>query len=207
MKPNAVVKHPFLAGRVAALLLASPHALASQTVPQTWLPGACIPQFALPLPIFGPGYNAALPRVDASRHPFLQIKMVETERQVLPAFTPPDGCPALSIRPTRVWAYETSDWLTGKLLGPAFWPAVTLETRRYVALTVKYVNALPRYGEPTTVNGVATTGFVQGLVTSDQTIHWANPLGLTGEMACLMPGAPAECWQPFLGPPPAVVHL
>ncbi len=43
-------------------------ARASETVPQTWLPGECIPQFAAPLPVFGPGYNAALPRVDASRH-------------------------------------------------------------------------------------------------------------------------------------------
>jgi FtsP/CotA-like multicopper oxidase with cupredoxin domain len=208
MKSKAgVASRSLLAAAAMAALSASTTALASATVPQTWLPGECIPQFVAALPVFGPGYNAALPRVDAARHPFLQIKMVETERQVLPPFTPAAGCPSVDIRPTRVWAYETSDWLTGKLLGPAFWPSVTLETRRNVPLTVKFVNALPRFGEPTTVNGVATTGFVQGLVTVDQTIHWTDPLGLTGPMACMMENSPPECWQPYLGSPPAVVHL
>lgn len=63
---------------------------------QIWLPGECIPQFATPLPVFGPGYNAALPRVDALRNPFLTVSMKETERQVLPAYpdSPPLGCPS-----------------------------------------------------------------------------------------------------------------
>jgi FtsP/CotA-like multicopper oxidase with cupredoxin domain len=206
IEPHASSKQ-LLAVLAVAVLTGSSTALASVTVPQTWLPGECIPQFAAALPVFGPGYNAALPRVDATKHPFLQVNMVEAERQVLPAFTPAAGCPAVDIRPTRIWAYETRDWITGSVLGPAFWPAVTLEAKRRVPLYVKYVNALPSFGEPTTVNGAATTGFVQGLVSVDQSIHWSNPLGLTGQMACMMPGAPPECWQPFLGKPPAVVHL
>jgi spore coat protein A len=205
-KSTATYRWP-VAVASAVVLLGATSALASVTVPQTWLPGECIPQFAAPLPVFGPGYNAALPRVDVEKHPFLQMKMVETERQVLPSFVPAPGCPAVAIAPTRVWAYETSDWITGKVLGPAFWPSVTLEAKRYTPLTVKFINALPRFGEPTTVNGVATTGLVQGLVTTDQSVHWSNSLGLTGPMACLMVGAPAECWQPYLGSPPAVVHM
>ena len=78
--------------------------IASTLVPgQTWLPGECIPQFETPLPVFGPGYNAALPRVDALRHPALNVKMVETERQVLPTFTSAGSCPSVTIQPTRVF--------------------------------------------------------------------------------------------------------
>lgn len=55
---------------------------ASTLVPQTWLPGECIPQFQVKLPVFGPGYNADLPRVDALSHPALTIKMKEASRQV-----------------------------------------------------------------------------------------------------------------------------
>ena len=182
-------------------------ARASETVPQTWLPGECIPQFAAPLPVFGPGYNAALPRVDASRHPFLRIRMVEAERDVLPAFSPAPGCPAVDIQPTRIWAYETSDWLSGTVLGPAFWPAVTIETRRFVPTVVRYQNELPRFGEAITINGVPTNATVQGLISTDQSLHWANPLGNTGSMNCSSANPPAECGQPYLDSPPAVPHL
>src|SRR5512141_1175180 len=105
-------------------------AYGSATVKQEWLPGECIPQFATPLPTFGPGPSAALPRVDAAANPFLTVTMKETERQVLPQFTPGQGCPNVNIQPTRVWAYETSNTFTGKVLGPAFWPAVTFDVRR-----------------------------------------------------------------------------
>jgi FtsP/CotA-like multicopper oxidase with cupredoxin domain len=183
---------------------------ASTLVPQVPLPGECIPQFAVPLPVFGPGYNAALPRVDAVAHPFLAITMKETERAVLPP--PPAGAdrypatavcpapPALAIQPTRVWAYETSDWITGKVLGPAFWPAVTLEARRFVPTTILYQNALPAF-DPADPLG---PGLVQGLVTVDQTIHWADPDGLM----CMHEGmGGAGCRDPYVGSPPAVPHL
>ena len=122
---SATVRPHFSVAALSVLLVVSAgSAAASQLIPQTWLPGDCIPQFATPLPIFGPGYNAALPRIDALRHPLLKVTMKETQRQVLPAFTPSGTCPAVNIQPTRVWAYETRDWLTGKVLGPAYWPAV-----------------------------------------------------------------------------------
>src|SRR4051794_11187804 len=91
-------------------------AKASSQGPQTWLPGECIPHFETALPVFGPGANAALPRVDALKHPLLKVKMKEASRPVLPttgSYTNSYGtgnvCPAVNIQPTTIWAYETSD--------------------------------------------------------------------------------------------------
>ena len=164
-------------------------ARASKLVTQTWLPGDTIfPNIAFtqPLPIFGPGYNAALPRVDAAAHPKLKVTMKEIQQPVLPGY----GM-------TNVWAYEISDAAIGKVLGPAHWPAVTIENRRHMPTTITYVNHLPSY----------PGGVVQGLVTVDQTIHWADPLQNTGPMVCGGPNPPAVCLQPYTGPVPAVSHL
>jgi len=112
---------------------------ASVLVPQTALPGPCIPQFSVQLPVFGPAGD--LPRVNTRKHPFISIEMKESRQQVLPlpgqasypaSFFDPINqaevlCPAVNVQPTQIWAYETSDTLTGKLLGPAHWPAVTVE--------------------------------------------------------------------------------
>jgi spore coat protein A, manganese oxidase len=202
-------RFPWFIG-VSALLVVSlgaGSAWGSETVPQTWLPGDNMTPFQASLPVFGPGYNAAYPRVSAFKHPHLKVTMKEIEQQVLP------GYPA-----TRVWAYETSDAYTGEVLGPAFWPAVTIEARRFVPTWVKYVNDLPKYGDPITINGAETTGLVQGLLTVDQAIHWADPLNNTGPMNChdnmgmlidcaLPENSENQCCKPFLGPVPAVVHL
>jgi spore coat protein A len=177
-------------------------ALASTLVPQTPVPGDCIPRFATKLPVFGPGYNADLPRVNTVQHPFLTVKMKETQRQVLPTgVTYPSAvnghdCPAVTPNPTSVWAYEISDAFSGKVLGPAYWPAVTLDGRRFVPTTIKYVNELPSFEQG---------GLVQGLVSVDRTIHWANPLG---QMCMEDPtGEDGDCALPYTGLPPAVPHL
>jgi FtsP/CotA-like multicopper oxidase with cupredoxin domain len=169
---------------------------ASTLVPQTWLPGDSIFStiaFTQPLPVFGPGYNATLPRVNALRHPFLKVTMKEVDQQVLPGYGP-----------TKVWAYETADAITGKILGPAHWPAVTVEAQRFIPTTIKYVNQLPSFG---------AGGLLQGLVSVDQTLHWANPLGDTGSMMCggvdctLPTNSGNACCQVYTGPVPAVPHL
>jgi FtsP/CotA-like multicopper oxidase with cupredoxin domain len=178
----------------------------STLVPQTVLPGECIPQFATPLLTFGPD-NATAARVDALRHPALTVKMKEGQRNVIP---PGSGfplmqadnvtaCPSVKIQPTRIWAYETSDSFTGKVLGPAFWPAVTIEARRYVPTVVTYVNELPSFN-PSNPTG---PGYLQGLITVDQTIDYANPLLPKGQMGCMGPA----CFQPYVGPVPSVPHL
>ena len=184
---------------------------ASTLVDQTWLPGDDLfnnpnVAFQTPLPIFGPGYNAALPRVNALKNPILKITMKEIDQQVLPK--------ALGFKPTRVWAYETRNAVTGKLLGPANWPAVTIEARRFIPTVVRYVNDLPQWdpaNNDTSNDGFTAGGLVQGLISVDQTLHWANPFGDTGPENCdaeLPPGElpPEECFNPYTGPIPTVVH-
>jgi len=195
-------------------------AIGSVQVTQTWLPGDCIPKFATQLPVFGPGYNATLPRVDAVSNRFLTVTMKEIKQSVLPTdlnLYPSmyydtisqtiKNCPtSLDLKSTNVWAYEISDKATKKILGPAHWPAVTIETRRSKPTTIKYVNELPSF-DPLDANKQ-----VQGLITVDQSIHWADPLGNTA-MNCMMVDCDEEenennpCCQPFNSSPPAVPHL
>lgn len=178
---------------------------ASTLVPQTALPGDCIPKFAVPMPVFGPA--GSIPRVDALKHPALTVTMKEIEQSVLP-FGGTDTCGlGVTFGPTRVWAYEISDMLTHKQLAPANWPAVTVEARRYVPTVVKYENKLPKFGDTININNSLTTAMVQGLISVDKTLHWADPLNSPGMNPCMdNPFAPG-CSQPFTGPPPATVHL
>jgi spore coat protein A, manganese oxidase len=185
---------------------------ASQLVPQTWLPGDTLfPTigFTQTLPVFGPGSNATLPRVNALMNPYLKVSMKEVDQQVLP---PP-------YLPTKVWAYEISNAFTGKILGPAHWPAVTVEAQRYFPTSVRYVNELPSFNPANMSGPPFVRGLVQGLVTADQSIHWADPLQNTGPMNCseMSMGGPIDCTLPanaanpccqvFTGPIPTVPHL
>ena len=162
---------------------------------QTWLPGDTIfPDIAFtqPMPVFGPGDDAT-PRVDAQKHNNITVTMGETTQQVLPA----------PYNPTRVWAYQTTDTKKGTLLGPAHWPAVTLVAKRGSATTVKYVNDLPSFN-PLNPTGA---GMVQGLLTVDKTIHWADPLDSPAMNYCIDDPLQPGCDIPFIGSPPAVPHL
>jgi spore coat protein A len=189
---------------------------ASTDVTQTWLPGECIPQFAVPMPVFGPA--GPIPRVDSFKNPWLTVNLKEVNQQVLPNFTPGAGCPSVNIQPTRVWAYEIRDKHTNKLLGPGHWPGVTVVAKRFHPTVMNYVNRLPSW-DPSitstdTFNPLTDGPIVQGLVTVDQTIHWANPLGNTGPMNCagidctqsVTPEKKA-CCEPYTKQPTAVVHL
>lgn len=209
---NEMVKTPKLF-RISVFFLAAIFAMTTGTasasflVPQTWLQGDSLfatIAFTQPLAVFGSGYNATLPRVNAALHPSLTVTMKEIEQQVLPR---PYG-------KTRVWVYETSDAKTKKVLGAAHWPAATIENQRGSATTINYVNTLPSFN---TKNAFGP-GLVQGLLTMDQTVHWADPLGNTGLDKCTGPNlagvdctvpsnATNPCCQPFTGPQPTVVHL
>lgn len=198
-----------VAGTILAVTVGS--AGASTLVPQTALPGDCIPQFAVPMPVFGPAGN--IPRVDALRNPLLTVKMKEVDQAVLPQGAR-DRCGlGVTFGPTRVWAYETSNSLTGSLLGPANWPAVTVETQRFIPTLVKYENHLPPFNWSNQYGFPFSPGLVQGLLTNDQTIHWASPNGVM-EMCMMTPvdctqpaNATNACCQPFVGSPPTVPHL
>jgi spore coat protein A len=188
---------------------------ASVLVPQTPLPGGCIPQFAVPTPVFGPA--GPIPRVDALMHNYLTVKMKEVGQPVLPSPSESTynsvyydlfaganvACPTtLNIQNTRVWAYEISDAKTNELLGPAHWPAVTVETMRHVPTLIKYVNELPTFN-PSDPTGA---GLVQGLVTVDQTLHWAAPFDMCMNFDCTQDPSNI-CCKPYQKSPPAVAHL
>ena len=64
------------------LLGAFGSANSSELVTQKALPGDCIPQFKVEMPVFGPAGD--LPRVDALKHPLLTVKMKEVGQTVLP---------------------------------------------------------------------------------------------------------------------------
>lgn len=194
---------------ISALLLAVGHpgsVHSSQLVNQTPESGDYLfdtYKYQLPLAVFGPGTNAALPRVDAKKHRFLQVTMKETDQQVFP---PPYG-------PTRLWVYEIADADSGEVLGPAYWPAVTIEAKKASAIKVKYVNELPSFMDPITINGLPATGQVQGLVTVDQTLHWADPYANTGMVNCMgvdctdASNQDNPCCMPYTGSVPVVPHL
>lgn len=174
---------------------------ASNLVPQTALPGACIPQFAVSLPVFGPA--GPIPRVSADFHPALTVTMKEIDQAVLPQGAADTCGQGVIFGKTRVWTYETTDSFTKKVIGPANWPAVTLETTRYKPTLVNYVNALPSFNAANP-NG---PGLVQGLVSVDKTLMWADPLNSPMMNPCLDNPLAAGCSGPYTGPPPAVVHL
>ncbi|UFS68863.1 multicopper oxidase [Geomonas sp. RF6] len=85
----------------------------------------------------------------------------------------PAGFPA-----TMVWGYNGS------------YPGPTIEAVRGVPTTVTYYNNL--------VDPV-----LQRHMTIDQTLHWADPLGLQ----CMMSADRDDCFSPYAGPVPTVVHL
>jgi spore coat protein A len=209
---------------IAALVISTAGSVSASTlVPQTAMPGDCIPQFSVEMPVFGPG--GALPRVDALLHPVLTVKMKEVGQKVLPdpwrASYPANHfdvinqvtkkCPRINFQDTRVWAYETSDSFSGKTLGPSHWPGVTLEATRYAPTVVEYDNDLPAFNRWNSKTTNFFNGLVQGLLSIDQTIHWADPLNFMCDMMTPSVDCTATpkdpCCKPYIGPVPTVPHL
>jgi len=154
-------------------------ATASVTRGQTPLYGNSIPKFVDRLPTF------ADRRVDGTSN--LAVDMKEFQQKVLPEAVYA-GLPAPFDKGTFLWGYDING--TG-----ASWPARTIEARKGVTTNVTYTNNL-----------VDTRP--QSLLTVDQSLHWADPLGITARNNCVN-GAPlaGDCLEPYSGPIPAVVHL
>lgn len=174
---------------------------APTVVTRAKLDGNCFTKFAIPLPVFGPA--GALARVDAAAHPDLTVTMSETSQQVLPPGSYPQCGAGVTLGPTRVWTYRTTDSNTGAVLGPAHWPAVTIDAQRGIATRATYVNRLPSFN-PDDPSG---PGMVQGELPFDQTVHWADPLKTGCGMAGQGATAGSACKTNYIGPVPAVVHL
>jgi spore coat protein A len=180
-----------------------PPARTSTLVKQTALPGECIPKFAVPLPVFGPA--GTTPRVNALTHSNITVKMKEVDQAVLPQGAKDTCTGSVIFGKTRIWAYETSDSATREILGGAHWPAVTLEATRNTQTTVKYKNELPQFNRSNSslLTGPFLSGLGQGLLTVDQTLNWADPLGLD----CRNNPSRVGCTEPFIGAAPTVPHL
>jgi spore coat protein A, manganese oxidase len=194
----------------AAILIFAGNSGASVLVPQTALPGECIPKYAVPLPVFGPA--GAIPRVDAVQHPLLQVTMKEINQSVLPQGAHDTCGLGVTFGKTRVWAYETRELSSNRLLGPANWPAVTVDAKRNIPTYVMFANQLPKFNSANKLGPPFTSGLVQGLVSVDQTIDWTDPLHTAATYDCnpFLPSGsplPAACKKPYVGSPPAVVHL
>ncbi|MGE3172753.1 MAG: multicopper oxidase family protein [Planctomycetota bacterium] len=146
-------------------------------LPQTPLDCTTIPKYVDPLPHF------AGARVDGTQP--LTITMSEFQQDVLPA-SMYAGLPSPYDRGTWVWGYGVETFDRTAQIAPPLYPGYTIEARRGRPTRIRYVNQL--------VDPV-----LQQYLIVDQTLHWANPLGLHHMDPLRL--------MPFVGPTPVVPHL
>src|SRR5215471_4679567 len=152
---------------------------ASVTTPQTPLAGTSITPFVEALPTF----NGR--RVNGTAT--VNVNMQEFQQKVLPASFYA-SLPSPFRNGTFLWGYNING-------AGATWPARTIEARQGTSTTAIYTNSL-------------TNTHLQSLLTVDQSLHWADPLGTTAANNCVNgPPLAAACTQPYAGPIPTVVHL
>jgi spore coat protein A len=167
---------PILVLIAAALtFLIAPNVWASQLVPQVPVAGKSLAKYQNPLPFFAGGRVNGSGAYDVEYFEFQQTG----DLSLAPLYTGflPNGDP---VTGTLVWGYKVAG------SGPS-WPGFTVVAQRGTPTQVTYSNTLPEQS------------LLQGYLTIDQTLHWANPLGL----AMNAPGR----FEPYVGPPPVVAHL
>jgi FtsP/CotA-like multicopper oxidase with cupredoxin domain len=176
---------------------------------QTALPGASIPQFVTPLT------TLSATRIDGTAT--VQVDMEEFQQKVLPSqFYPSTGQFAAG---TYLWGYNINGH------GPS-WPSRTIEAKQNVATTAIYTNSIRG------TDGRAPV--LQQFLTTDLTIHWADPVRQSANNACIQGdenggdvftdagefatndagviggtqnAVPPLCQVPASGPIPTVPHL
>ena len=172
--PNDSRRATVIALALAALILLPALTPSYVHAQQTPLDPKVIPQFVEPLPmplrVDVTGTSPATPLV---------ISMNEFQQKLLPndfyTHLPPPFTAG-----TYLWCYKAAGW-------PQTFPGPTLEARVGVAAYIRYVNNLQKAD--------GTPPFLQSLITVDQTLDWADPLGQHGSTS------------PYRGPVPAVAHL
>ncbi len=173
---------------------------AAQT-PQIPLAGNLIPQFVDPLPILGDGTSGTMETLVDNGAPF-DISMHEFQANMLPTgFTPPGGWPLGDPPGTWVWGYRLGLTAPTATLDTYIGPVIVAERNQASQITF--------YNELGTAAG---TKVLAWKYSTDQTMHWADPLNSEANpfMHFPEPGG----W-PFThpgtlnydGPIPAVVHL
>ncbi len=193
---------------LAVLALVMP-ANAAQT-PQLPLAPAAIPQFVNPLPLLS---VAGGPIQTVAGNTQLTIRMCEFKARVLPStFVPPVGS-----------TYAGYTWVWGYLNDPTGTSTCAELVNRYdvpdgSGILDTYLGPviLNTRGSPTEITWVndlgnaASTNVLAYKYSTDQTLHWADPLNNEENMCNHMAMAPAfgdPCAENYLGPIPAVVHL
>jgi FtsP/CotA-like multicopper oxidase with cupredoxin domain len=169
-------------------------AFAAQS-PQIPLAANAIPQFVDPLPTLSIApQNSTMATLIGSRP--LTLTMCEFKANVLPT-----GTFAPGVKPeTWVWGYIPGGTC----------PTATQDT--YIGPVIVNTRGIPT--EVTYVNNLGyanTTNVLAYKYSTDQTIHWADPLAdWTMANMCMMNGIPGfgtACAQNYAGPVAAVAHL
>jgi FtsP/CotA-like multicopper oxidase with cupredoxin domain len=155
--------------------------------PQVPLPAKSIPQFVDPLPLlnldpatFGAtGLRTLVVNQQAPVTP-LQLSMCEFKSRILPStFVPPVGSTYAGF--TWTWGYipdaACPTAAQDSYLGPV------LVSTRGTPTTIRYTNALPT---------VAATQVLAYKYGTDQTLHWADPLGGEMNMCHMQSGNPPQ---------------
>jgi spore coat protein A len=194
----------FLAAVAVLSLVPAVHAEISPQIP---IAGAAIPQFAQPLPTLSIApQHGVITTVLGSRP--LKLRMCEFRANMLP----PEA--VAGYGGTWVWGYlvdPTGTSTCADLIHRYGGPDKVLET--YIGPVV--VN---ERGKPTAITWVndlgdaSTTNVLAYRYSTDQTIHWADPAGLSRNHAgCVdeheIPAFGSPCAQNYSGPIPAVAHL
>jgi spore coat protein A len=149
-------------------------AFAQQGLP---LPGNMIAQFVDPLP---DQYNGELHVIPAGADQIV-LSMEEFLSPVMPTgFVPANGLPYLG---TWKWGYRETGQTASSYIGP-----IILATRG-TPTEMKFINNLPALSADSVLEFWKTS--------VDQTLHWADPIGLVGD----------PLLNPYAGPIPTVVHL
>jgi spore coat protein A len=183
-----MVKRVVFTGLMALLIVGgglTTGARASFQVPQTALDGTTVDKYVTPLPYFAGARVAAGSALSVSYEEFPQKVLPDSFYAALPPgpFSPYPGIHINLQDGTYVWGYKVGG-------APHLYPGYTVEAQKGTETAVTYTNHL----------GTAVTPpILQRYITVDQTLHWANPLGL-------LPGNPAR-FAPYSGPQPVVPHL
>jgi FtsP/CotA-like multicopper oxidase with cupredoxin domain len=166
---------------------------AAQT-PQIPLPGKNIPQFMQPLPTLSIAPQNSSIATLLGNQP-LTIRMCEFDANVLP---PGAIVPGVQT-PTRVWGYIAGNTCPSTVQDTYIGPVIV--NQRGAPTPITWVNELGNAG---------TTGVLAYKYSTDQTLHWADPVNMGMNNCSMMGGMPmfgSECAQNYSGPVPGVAHL
>jgi FtsP/CotA-like multicopper oxidase with cupredoxin domain len=173
---------------------------------QTPLPGSSIPQFVQPLPLLSTaggtintvlGYQPGAGPGGVDMAGNLTVRGCEFDARVLPPGTPLVGNPT---GVTRVWGYGVNTCPAAGTVVDTFTGPVIV-AKKDVPTAVTWVNDL---------GSTATTGVLAVKRSTDQTIVWADPLGVGKAANCTGGAIPAfgsTCAKNYDGPFAMTPHL